>query len=325
MKNREKKIPVPITKGVADTPVVMQMEAVECAAASLCMVLSYYGRHVPLEQARLDCGVSRDGSSAKNIYQAAEAYGLKTKAYRFEVSSLKEKASYPCIIHWGFCHFVVLNGFCRRGAVLNDPARGRIVVSMEELDEKFTGICLMFEPTEAFTQGGSKKSVFGFAKKRFAGLGAAFLFIAAVTAASSLAGILQPVFSQIFIDRLLEGDGGAWFSFFWFGILSVTGAQLILAWLKAVCLPKIEGKLAVAANAKFMWHVLRLPMEFFSQRMAGDLALRQKANQEVSNLLVKTFAPLAVNLVMFICYFALMVRYSLSLTAVCLTAVLLNV
>lgn len=325
MKKKEICMPGRKKSGVVKTPVFMQMEAVECGAASLSMVLAYHGRWIPLEQSRIDCGVSRDGSSAKNIVQAAEQYGLKASAYRFEISALMEKATYPCIIHWGLSHFVVLNGFCRRGAVLNDPARGRIVVSMDEFDENFTGICLMFAPDESFTPGGGKKSVIHFSRQKLKGAGEAFLFVAALTAAASFAGILEPVFGRIFMDRLLDGESGAWLSFFWFGALSLAAVQLALAWLKAVLLPRIEGKMAVLANAKFMWHILKLPMEFFSQRMAGDLAMRQKANQNVADLLVKTFAPLTVNLAAMIFYVAAMARYSVPLTCIGVLSILINI
>lgn len=325
MKKTKNGIPLPKRSGVAKTPVIMQMEAAECGAASLSMILAYYGKWVPLEQARLDCGVSRDGSNAKNIYRAAMQYGLGAKAYRFEPDDLRQKASYPCILHWGFNHFVVLNGFHRNGAIINDPARGLVTVSMEELDENFTGVCLMFEPKEGFEPGGSKKSVLQFAKQRLEGTAAAFLFVMAVTVATALIGVLQPFFSRIFIDRLLGEGGGAWLSFFLFGITSLAVAEFILAWMRAVNLLKIQGKFAVVANSEFMWHVLKLPMEFFSQRLAGDIAMRQKANQNIASSLVQTFAPLVMNGVMMVFYLVVMVRYSLPLTCIGMASILINV
>lgn len=325
MKKTKNGIPLPKRSGVAKTPVIMQMEAAECGAASLSMILAYYGKWVPLEQARLDCGVSRDGSNAKNIYRAAMQYGLGAKAYRFEPDDLRQKASYPCILHWGFNHFVVLNGFHRNGVIINDPARGLVTVSMEELDENFTGVCLMFEPKEGFEPGGSKKSVLQFAKQRLEGTAAAFLFVMAVTVATALIGVLQPVFSRIFIDRLLGEGGGAWLSFFLFGITSLAVAEFMLAWMRAVNLLKIQGKFAVVANSEFMWHVLKLPMEFFSQRLAGDIAMRQKANQNIASSLVQTFAPLVMNGVMMVFYLVVMVRYSLPLTCIGMASILINV
>ena len=165
------KIKSPLTKGAAKVPVVMQMEALECGAASLTMILAYYGKWVPLEQVRADCGVSRDGSNAKNVLKAARSYGLVAKGYRYEPEDLKKNGKFPCIIHWNFNHFLVLNGFKGNKAYLNDPAKGNYAVSMETFDESFTGICLMFEPGEDFQPGGKPKSMLAFAKKRLIGAG----------------------------------------------------------------------------------------------------------------------------------------------------------
>lgn len=325
MKRRREKVPCPKRAGVARTPVVMQMEDLECGAASLCMVLAYYHRWVPIEQVRADCGVSRDGSNAKNIYKAAVNYGMKVKAYRYEISSLKEKAVYPCILHWGFNHFVVLNGFKRDKAVINDPARGCVTVSMEELDENFTGVCLIFEPGEDFEPGGSPRSIFTFAGMKMRGTRAAVFFVILTTVAAALLGVLQPVFSRVFLDRLLAGDRGGWLRLFVAGISAVTLVQIVVAWMKAVYLLKIQGKLAIVANAEFMWHVLRLPVDFFSQRMAGDIATRQKANQDIAAQLIGIFAPLALNFLMMIFYLAVMLRYSLTLTLLGVTSILINI
>ena len=127
----KKRVPAPVTKGVVTVPVVMQMEALECGAASLTMIMHYYKNWIPLEQARVDCGVSMDGASAKNIMVAARSYGLKANAWRVDPENLLEEGPFPCIIHWGFNHFVVLCGFKGKRAVLNDPARGRVTVELE--------------------------------------------------------------------------------------------------------------------------------------------------------------------------------------------------
>ena len=136
----------PVQPGkVAKVPVVIQMEALECGAACLAMILAYYRKWIPLEQVRLDCGVSRDGSNMKNVYLAGKHYGLDVHGYRMELENLKEEVTFPCIIHWEFNHFVVLDGFKGNKAVLNDPARGVVQVSMEEFDNGFTGLVMTFE------------------------------------------------------------------------------------------------------------------------------------------------------------------------------------
>ena len=139
----------PVRKGVAKVPMVMQLEALECGAACLCMLLAYYGKWIPLEQVRADCGVSRDGSTAKNILRAARNYGMKAQGSRFEPKMLRDRGRFPCIIHWEFNHFVVCNGFKGDRVWLNDPAEGTYSVSLEQFDQSFTGVVLMMEPGEA--------------------------------------------------------------------------------------------------------------------------------------------------------------------------------
>ena len=163
----------PVTQGRVKGPVIMQLEVLECGAASHTMIMATYGCWVPLEQVRADCGVSRDGSKAKNILKAARGYGFKAKGYRCEVSAIKNKVSYPCIIHWNFNHFVVLDGFKGETACINDPARGEVKVPMEEFDRSFTGICIQIEPGEDFVPSGKPKSTFEFARKRLIGAGTA--------------------------------------------------------------------------------------------------------------------------------------------------------
>ena len=154
----EKVLKKPVTNGVAKVPVIMQMEALECGAACLAMILAYYRKWIPLEQIRLDCGVSRDGSNMKNVFLAARHYGLEVHGYRMEPQSLKSSGTFPCIIHWEFNHFVVLNGFRGKNAVINDPARGTVQVSMERFDESFTGLVLTFAPGESFTPSGRRST-----------------------------------------------------------------------------------------------------------------------------------------------------------------------
>ncbi|MCF2620337.1 hypothetical protein JQM63_11020 [Oscillibacter valericigenes] len=289
------KIKAPIAKGVAKVPVVMQMEALECGAASLAMVLAYYGKWVPLEQVRLDCGVSRDGSNARNILRATRSYGLTAKGYRYEPEGLVENGEYPCIIHWNFNHFVALNGFRGNKAVLNDPAKGTYTVPMSTFDESFTGICLFFEPSETFVPGGKPQSMLQYAKKRLAGAGSAIAFVTLTAVISSLLGIVTPAFSRIFLDRLLTGENPEWLTPFTLTLAGISIVQFVVAWIQAVYSLRINGKLAMMGNTTFMWKVLHMPMEFFSQRMAGDIQGRQSTNAMIAQQLVGTLAPLALN------------------------------
>ena len=319
-----KKIKQPVRNGRVKVPVVMQMEALECGAASLTMILAYYGKWIPLEQVRADCGVSRDGSNAKNILKAARSYGLAAKGYRYEPEGLRENGKFPCIIHWNFNHFVVLDGFKGSKAYLNDPAKGSYSVPMEIFDKSFTGICLMFEPAESFEPGGAPKSILTFAKKRLKEAETAMMFVVLTTLITALFGIITPAFSRIFMDRLLTGENPEWFLPFIFALGGMSVIQLIVEWIKAVYSLKINGQLSAVGSTTYMWKVLRMPMEFFSQRMAGDIQQRQRMNASVAQSLAETFAPLALNTVMLVFYFVVMLRYSLILTLVGVASIVIN-
>lgn len=314
----------PVAGGVAKVPVVMQMEALECGAASLTMILAYYDKWIPLEQVRADCGVSRDGSNAKNVLKAARSYGLVAKGYRYEPEDLKKYGKFPCIIHWNFNHFLVLCGFKGNKAVLNDPAKGNYTVSMEAFDKAFTGICLMFEPGEEFEPGGKPKSVVAFARKRLKGAGTAVAFVVATTIISSLIGIINPAFSRIFMDRILTGQNPDWLMPFIIALSALSAVQIIVTLIQSIWSLRIDGRLAVTGSASFMWKVLRMPMEFFSQRMAGDIQLRQSSNASIAGNLVNTLAPLVLQAAMMVFYLVVMIRYSLLLTAVGIASILIN-
>ena len=314
-----------VTKGVAKVPVIMQLEALECGAASLAIIMAYYGKWVPLEQVRLDCGVSRDGSKAKNIYLAAENYGFEVKAYRAGPESVKENGKFPCIIHWNMNHFVVLNGFRGNHVYINDPARGTVKISWDEFDKAFTGIVLEIVPSPDFKPGGKRKSTLDFAAKRLAGTGAAVVFVMLTTAISYLFGIADSVTSRIFIDRLLTGINKDWVNPFMRIMIFLAVINLTVSWVQTIYSLKINGKMAIAGNASYMWKVLHLPMEFFSQRLAGDIQSRAGMNASIAGTLVGTFAPLLLNTVMMIFYLVLMIRQSVLLSLIGFSTLILNI
>ncbi|MCR5626411.1 MAG: NHLP family bacteriocin export ABC transporter peptidase/permease/ATPase subunit [Lachnospiraceae bacterium] len=322
MNNKSNKKPV--KTGVVKVPVVMQMEALECGAASLAMVLAYYGKWVPLEQMRLDCGVSRDGSNARNILKAARAHGLESAGYRYEVDELKQYATFPCIIHWNFNHFVVLCGFKNNKALINDPAYGNVEVSMKIFDESFTGIAIQFEPTESFEPSGKKKNVMGFALERLSGTGSSFVFMVISTMIVAAFNVINPAFSRIFIDQLLTGQKPEWFMPFIAGISFFAVLQFVASWIQAVVSLRISGKMDAVGNSTYMWKVLRLPMEFFSQRMAGDIQQRQMQNATITQTVVGTIAPLCINFIMMFVYLFVMIKYSPILTLIGMFSIIIN-
>ena len=319
-----KRIRPTITKGVAKVPVVMQLEALECGAASLAMIMAYYGKWVPLEQVRVDCGVSRDGSKAKNIYLAAEHYGFDVKAFKMSPESLRDNGKFPCIIHWNMNHFVVLNGFKGKHVYINDPARGTVKITWDEFDRSFTGVTLIPTPSESFVPSGKKKSTLEFARKRLIGAGTAVVFVMLTTVISNLFGIANSLTSRIFMDRLLTGRNPEWLEPFIGMLILLAVIQLTVAWVQTLYSLKINGKMAVIGNTSYMWKVLRLPMEFFSQRMAGDIQSRAYMNASIASTLVNTFAPLALNTIMMIVYLVLMIRLNPILTVIGIVTVAIN-
>ena len=309
--------------GVKKVPMIMQMEALECGAACLAMILAYHGKWVPLEQVREDCGVSRDGSRAKNMIVAARSYGLEAAGYSYSLEGIR-KAELPCIIYWNFNHFVVLDGFSGDKVCINDPARGVVKVSMEEFDRSFTGIALCFRKTDAFQPGGEPASVVDFAKSRLKGLSFAIALVAITAALASLVNITNAAFSRVFVDRILSGVSTEWLLPL-IGVMALVAAiQCAVGFINAIYVLRIQGKLAVTSSSRFMWHLLRLPMDFYSQRMVGDLTQRLASNESIAFTLVSQLAPVLLNIVLLVFYLIVMLRYSVLLSLVGIATVILN-
>lgn len=321
---KHKKIKQPVKHGVARVPVVMQMEALECGAACLCMIMAYYDKWIPLEQVRSDCGVSRDGSNAKNMLLAARSYGMKAEGFRIEPEHLREEGTFPCIVHWEFNHFVVCNGFKGDKVYLNDPARGDYVTTFERFDEAFTGICLMIEPAEGFFASGKPKSVLKFALSRLKGAETAMVFAALTAVIASVTGIFNSGFSRVFMDVLLPGTNKKWTVPFFTGMAVIAIMQLVAAWIKAIYFMRIDGKMATVGSTSYMWKILRLPMSFFSQRMAGDIQTRKESNTTIAGDVVNTLTPLLLDTGMLVFYLVVMIRYSVLLTSIGLAALVIN-
>lgn len=311
-------------KSRVKVPVVMQMEALECGAAALAMILAYYGRWVALEQLRIDCGVSRDGSNAKNIVLAARKYGLKAAGYRISPSSIREEGSFPCIIHWEYNHFVVLEGFKGDKAYLCDPARGNVVISVKEFDKSYTGVALVFKPTDQFIPGGRRKSTWAYAKDRLKGAAGAVIFTTVMAMLSYGFTLVNPLIQESVIDEFLTGKKLQYFDVLMIFLIAFAIIQIAVEWVNAVGSLKIDGKLAVNGSTSFFWKVLMMPMEFFSQRTSGDILQRLSTNEVIARVMVNTLAPLYLNCIMMIFYLIVMVRKSALLAAIGIITVAIN-
>lgn len=320
-----RKIKKPIEHGVAKVPIVMQLEAVECGAASLAMVMAYYKKWVSLELVREACGVSRDGSSADNILKAARNYGFDADAYKAEPQTLKENGSFPCIIHWNLDHFVVLRGFKDNKAYINDPAMGAYCVSMEEFDNSFTGIVMFIEPLEDFKPSGHKKSMLSFVRKRLKNNYKTMIFVIINTVILSVTGLFMPAFSRIFTDNLLSGKTPSWFIPFIIALSIISVIEIVALWINAIYSLKLSAKMDADGNTEYMWKVLHLPMTFFAQRTAGDIQVRQDKSASIVDSIVNTLAPLLINTIMLVFYLFVMIKNNWILTIVGVVSVIINV
>lgn len=309
-------------------PQVMQMEALECGAACLAMICAYWGLWLPLEQMRVDCGVSRDGSNALNIIKAARRYGLEARGLRMGARALREQASFPCIVHWNANHFIVVRGFRGERVYVNDPARGEVRLDCSEFERSYSGVCLQFAPSEGFTRSGSRPSVMVFARRRLRGLASTLGALVTVTAAAHLVETVNPVFSQVLVDRLLPMSPDAsvpsgtvlFVLVLGIALCVQVGVRLIAARLRV----KAMGRLAISTSASLFWRILHLPMGFFAQRSPGDLVARVDSGTVVAAQLAGVLAPLIVNMGMLVIYLVLMVSYAPLLAVIGIGSIALN-
>jgi NHLM bacteriocin system ABC transporter peptidase/ATP-binding protein len=309
---------------VRQTPTILQMEAVECGAAALAMILAHYGAWIPLEQLRVACGVSRDGSKASNIVKAARGFGLAAKGFRKEPTTLHELPM-PCIIHWNFNHFVVLEGIDGDRVYINDPAMGRRQLDMAELDLAFTGVALAMEPTEAFRKIGTKPQGLRLLLRELRASRAAVALVIAVSLALIFPGILIPGFTKVFVDDVLIQGNSGWLVPLLIGMGITALFRMLVTALQQSLLLRLQTKLAVVMISRFLWHVMSLPMDFFAQRHAGDIANRVATNEQIARLLSSGVVTNALNLTAVVFFAVAMAFYDVLLAAIGVALSLINV
>jgi NHLM bacteriocin system ABC transporter peptidase/ATP-binding protein len=303
-------------KSYVKTPTVFQMEATECGAASLAMILAYYGKFLPLELLRVDCGVSRDGCNAKNILRGGRKYHLTAKGYKKGLNALIDNFKSPSIIHWEFNHFVVYEGKKGQHHYINDPARGRRRLTLDELDKGYTGIVLEFEPDEKFEKSTEKRSIFSYALEWVRGEELSILFMFLTGLCLVFPGLIIPAFSKIFIDDILLGGNKEWFTGLAIAMISMTVLRSVLSYVQTGFLVKLQTKMALYSTDTFLYKLFKLPIQFFQQRSAGDLEARIGNNEEVANFFAGQLSSTLLNLVTAIFYLSLLLVYSVKLTLI---------
>ena len=299
------------------------METTECGAACLGMILAYHGRWVPLEVLRVRCGVSRDGSDAANMVRAAREFGLTARGFRCERAHLFD-LPFPMIAFWEFNHFVVLEGIKGSRTYINDPSEGPRRLSSEEFEESFAGMCLAFEPGPEFSRSGGPPSVLRGLGARFGRVWGPLAFSTLATLALVVPGVTVPAMIKVFIDDILIRQDGSWMVPLLIGLALAAGARGTLTWLQRAMLARMETKLSIVTTTRFFWHVATLPMLFFSQRFAGDIASRVQSNDAVARLLSGELAVSAINVLTMVFYAAVMLSYDVPLTLIAMVMVAIN-
>lgn len=299
------------------TPQLLQLEGVECGAAVLGIILEYYGRYVPLAELREACGVSRDGSKASNVLKAGRNYGLNCKGVR---ETIKTVMDLPCpfVVFWNFNHFLVVEGFDRKKNIvyLNDPAYGHRTVTMGEFDESFTGVVLVFEPSEHFQKGGRKFSLPDAIITRLSGAHEALKYLFLSGLILTLPGLVIPAYTRVYLDNVLGEARIDWLRPLIVCILVTVFFKFCMEIVKYMCLRRLKVHLSASMSRDFLEHLLRLPLRFFTQRFSGEVAARQKLNDELADILGGKLTEISINILMMLFYALLMFYYNVFLTLV---------
>jgi NHLM bacteriocin system ABC transporter peptidase/ATP-binding protein len=306
------------------TPTVLQMQPIESGAAALAMVLAHLRRFVPLEELRVACGVSRDGTTTAHLVKGAARYGLVAQDSKCEVADLRAMPL-PAVAGWGSNHFVVLEGFGKDCVYLNDPARGPTAVPEAEFAERFTGDVVTFEPGPDFKPGGHPRGLIRPLRQRLAGMEIGLVFVVLASLLLMLPGLVAPVLTGLFVDRCLVQGHSDWVFPLLEGMLLTAVLRAGLTWLQGYYLLRLETKLALTSSYRFFRHLLSLPYEFFTHRYRGEIGSRVGINDRIAVLLSSQLASHVLNAAMAAFYLILMFCYDALLTCVGLVIAVLNI
>lgn len=306
------------------TPTLLQMEAVECGAAALGIMLAYYGRIVPLAELRQTCGVSRDGSNASKILSAAQQYGLEGKGFKVsELEGLKT-LELPFIVFWNFNHFLVVEGFSKTQVYLNDPATGPRSVDLETFDTSYTGVVLILKPGVTFQKGGTKPNLLQSLWRRLRESRGVLAYCIFAGFLLVVPNIVTPAFTQVFIDEVLVANRGDWLRPLLLGMVLMALLEGVVTLLQLKFLRLMKVKLSIVMSSQFIWHILRLPVSFYDQRFAGEISNRIQLNDRLAKVLSGELATTAISAVMVVFYTLVMVQYDATLSAIGIATVALN-
>ena len=306
------------------TPVVLQIEAVECGAAALGIVLAHHGLWIPLERLRVLCGVTRDGSKASNILKAARGFGMTARGFSKEPRALCE-LPLPMVVFWNFNHFLVVEGFAEDGVFLNDPGGGHRKVDWDEFDLSFTGVVLTFEPGRDFKPGGEAPSVLRGLADRISSARRMLPFLVLLGVTLVVPGLVLPTFSRLFVDEILVGGQSRWLMPLLIGMTLTALARAALTSVQNHYLTKLETALAISSAGRLFWHMVQLPLEFYTQRYAGEIGSRLAISARTANLVANRLPSAALHLLTAVFFLVVMFTYDFVLAGISLAFALGNV
>ena len=306
------------------TPTIIQMEAVECGAAALGIILGFFGKWVKLEELRISCGVSRDGSKASNVLRAARSYGLESKGYQVEADKLRTFET-PFVVFWNFHHFLVVEGFSRDKVHINDPGTGPRTISYQEFDNSYTGVALTFAPGSNFKSDGEQPSSWNSLLARLNGGGPALSLVMLASLFLVIPSLVVPAFNRIYIDRVLTDGFTEWIGPLILFMVGTAIAAMALTSLQQQYLLRLETRMTLGSSSNFIRHVLRLPVSFFSQRQPADVSSRIQSNDTVAQLLSRDLATSVISAVLVIFYAGFMFTYDPVLTILSAVFMALNI
>jgi NHLM bacteriocin system ABC transporter peptidase/ATP-binding protein len=307
----------------ARTPTMFQYEAAECGVACLAIVLGYYGRWVPIEELRAVAGVNRDGTKASNLLRAAAHYGLKGAGYTIDPEDLVS-AVLPCIVFWNFNHFVVVEHRTADKVWINDPATGPRVVMAHDFDQAFTGVALTFEPSAEFAKGGQSPAFYRGLRQTLSGFGAPLGVAVLAGFLLVVPGLMIPGMQRAFVDYYMIAGLEGWLWWLIGGIAAIGVGKALLTFLQQRTLARFQVRLGVATSGRVFWHILRLPMTFFSQRNSGDIANRLTIGDRLTGLLSGNITVTFINLLAISLYAVVMLTYDVPLGLIVIALALIN-
>jgi ABC-type bacteriocin/lantibiotic exporter with double-glycine peptidase domain len=306
-------------------PVLRQMDAVECGAACLAMVLSYHGRRTTVAECAARIGVGRDGQSAAQLAAAARAEGLQVRAYTLEPADLRLLAA-PLIVHWEFNHFVVVERWSPAGVDIVDPAIGRRHLSPEAFDLGFTGVALACEPGSGFeARRAGGRSWTAYLRTYALQAPGTVAQIVLVSVLLQALGLALPVASAVLIDHVLPRQAEGVLPILGIGLVVLALAQAVASYLRGALLVYLQTRVDGRLMTDFFEHLLALPYRFFERRSTGDLLMRLGSNAVIRETLTGQTLSVILDGTMVLGYLAVLLLRDLALGGLVLTVATVQV